>query len=91
MWRRASRAASPIGSDTFPINAPRSNIVPGTGVDPDGVPNSGDEIPAEYVNNASPYVDQNQAYGSHNEITDLLRKWDGRTEWWTSRSRPPIC
>ena len=64
-----------IGSSTFPINAPRSNIVDGTGVDPDGVPNTGDEIPAEYVNNASPFVDQNQAYGSHDAITDVLRKW----------------
>lgn len=66
----------PIGSGTFPISAPRSNIVPGTGVDPDGIPNNGDEIPAEYVNHASPYVDQNQAYGSHEAVTDLLRKWE---------------
>ncbi|MDP3254400.1 peroxidase family protein [Bosea sp. (in: a-proteobacteria)] len=59
-----------------PVNAPRSNIVPGTGVDPDGIPNSGDEIPAEYVNQASPYVDQNQTYGSSNAITNLLRRWE---------------
>ncbi|PZR94843.1 MAG: calcium-binding protein [Stutzerimonas stutzeri] len=59
-----------------PVNAPRSNIVPGTGVDPDGVPNSGDEIPAEYVNQASPYVDQNQTYGSSSAITNLLRRWE---------------
>ena len=56
-----------IGNQTFPINAPRSNIVEGTGVD---------GIPAEYINSTSPFVDQNQAYGSHNEITDLLRKWE---------------
>jgi Ca2+-binding RTX toxin-like protein len=56
-----------IGSPSFPINAPRANIVEGTGVD---------GIPAQYINNASPFVDQNQAYGSHNEITDLLRKWE---------------
>jgi Ca2+-binding RTX toxin-like protein len=59
-----------------PVNAPRSNIVPGTGVDPDGIPNSGDEIPAEYVNEASPYVDQNQTYGSSTAITNLLRRWE---------------
>ncbi|MBX9907578.1 MAG: calcium-binding protein [Beijerinckiaceae bacterium] len=59
-----------------PVNAPRSNIVPGTGVDPDGIPNSGDEIPAEYVNQASPYVDQNQTYGSSSAITNLLRRWE---------------
>jgi Ca2+-binding RTX toxin-like protein len=56
-----------IGSDTFPINAPRSNIVPGTGVD---------GIPAQYINHASPYIDQNQAYGSHDAITDVLRRWE---------------
>ena len=64
-----------IGTDSFPISAPRSNIVEGTGVDPDGIPNTGDEIAAEYVNHASPYVDQNQAYGSSDAITDLLREW----------------
>ena len=60
-----------IGSDTFPINAPRSNIVPGTGVN---------GIPAEYINNASPFVDQNQAYGSHDAITDILRRWEVGTD-----------
>ncbi|MVS98837.1 peroxidase family protein [Devosia marina] len=59
-----------------PVNAPRSNIVLGTGVDPDGIPNNGDEVPAEYINHASPYVDQNQAYGSHDAITDILRRWE---------------
>lgn len=62
-----------IGNASFPINAPRSNIVEGTGVN---------GIPAEYINHASPFVDQNQAYGSHNAVTDLLRKWvlDGNGE-----------
>lgn len=50
-----------------PVNAPRSNIVPGTGVD---------GIPAQYINHTSPYVDQNQAYGSHDAVTDLLRRWE---------------
>lgn len=68
-----------IGTADFPINAGRSNIVEGTGVDPDGIPNNGDEIAAEYVNKTSPYVDQNQAYGSHNAVTDLLRKWEAGT------------
>lgn len=64
-----------IGSDSFPINAPRSNILPGTGIDPDGIPGNGDEIAAQYMNNTSPIVDQNQAYGSHDAVTDLLRAW----------------
>jgi hypothetical protein len=64
-----------IGSGTFPINASRANIMAGTGIDPDGVPNSGDEIAAQHMNMASPYVDQNQAYGSHEAVTDLLREW----------------
>ena len=29
------------------------------------------------MNNTSSYVDQNQAYGSTEAITDLLRKWEG--------------
>ncbi len=63
-----------------PVNAPRSNIVPGTGVDPDGIPNNGDEIPAQYINNTSPFVDQNQTYGSHDAITDILRRWEVGTD-----------
>ncbi|MCB5174853.1 peroxidase family protein [Microvirga lenta] len=66
----------PIGSDGFPITASRANIIPGTGIDPDGIPNNGDEIAAQHLNMASPYVDQNQAYGSHEAVTDLLRKWE---------------
>ncbi|MEW4448918.1 peroxidase family protein [Qipengyuania sp. JC766] len=65
-----------IGTPGFPISAPRSNILEGTGIDPDGIPNNGDEIAAQYVNHASPFVDQNQAYGSHEAITDVLRRWD---------------
>lgn len=64
-----------IGSDNFPINAPRSNIVGGTGIDPDGIAGNGDEIAAQYINNTSPFVDQNQAYGSDDAVTDLLRVW----------------
>jgi Ca2+-binding RTX toxin-like protein len=65
-----------IGSDGFPITASRANIIAGTGIDPDGIPNNGDEIAAQHLNMASPYVDQNQAYGSHEAVTDLLRKWE---------------
>ena len=64
-----------IGTDDFPISAPRANWAEGTGIDPDGVPNSGDEIAAQHVNETSPLVDQNQAYGSHDAITQLLREW----------------
>jgi len=49
-----------------------NEALPGTGIDPDGIPNNGDEIAARYINDTSPYVDQNQAYGSHEAITDLL-------------------
>ncbi len=72
---KGAPGSMPIGSPAFPISAPRANIVPGTGVDPDGVPNTGDEIAAQYINDTSPFVDQNQAYGSHEAITDLLREW----------------
>lgn len=57
-----------IGSSSFPISAPRSNIIEGTGTEAGN--------PAQYENHTSPYVDQNQTYGSHNAITDLLRKWE---------------
>ncbi len=69
-----------IGTPDFSISAPRSNIVPGTGIDPDGIPNNGDEIAAQYINVASPFVDQNQVYGSLNAVTDLLRKWEVGTD-----------
>jgi Ca2+-binding RTX toxin-like protein len=69
-----------IGTADFPISAPRSNIIPGTGIDPDGIPNNGDEIAAQYINDASPFVDQNQVYGSLNAVTDLLRKWEVGTD-----------
>ena len=64
-----------IGSSTFPMNVSRGNIVPGTGIDPDGIPNNGDEIPTEYINKASPFADLSQVYGSHDAVTDLLRVW----------------
>lgn len=73
---KGAPGSMPIGSPSFPITAPRGNIMPGTGIDPDGIPNNGDEIAARYINDTSPYVDQNQAYGSHEAITDLLRKWE---------------
>lgn len=60
-----------IGSSDFPITASRATIKPGTGVD---------GIPAEYVNDTSPYVDQNQAYGSSDAVTDLLRKWENGSQ-----------
>ncbi len=64
-----------IGADGFPISASRANYAPGTGIDPDGTPGTGDEIPAQHINMTSPYVDQNQVYGSCEEVTDLLRQW----------------
>ncbi|RDI57921.1 peroxidase family protein [Microvirga subterranea] len=67
-------ASIPIGSSTFLMNATRANPMPGTG-NADGIPNSGDEVPAQYINPVSPYADQNQTYGSSEAVTDLLRKW----------------
>lgn len=64
-----------IGSPSFPINASRGNIAPGTGLNPDGIPNNGDEIAAEYINKAAAFADLSQTYGSHNAVTDLLREW----------------
>ncbi len=37
------------------------------GTDANGDPN--------YVNHTSPFIDQSQTYGSHSQITDLLREW----------------
>ena len=71
----APGSVSTVGTPDFPITAPRANWADGTGIDPDGIPNSGDEVAAQHVNDASPFVDQNQAYGSHDAITDLLREW----------------
>jgi Ca2+-binding RTX toxin-like protein len=30
---------------------------------------------AEYTNHTSPFIDQSQTYGSHAQLTDLLREW----------------
>ncbi len=64
-----------VGTADFPISAPRANFADGTGVDPDGIANSGDEIAVQHVNEVSPFADQNQTYGSHDAITDILREW----------------
>jgi Animal haem peroxidase/RTX calcium-binding nonapeptide repeat (4 copies) len=37
--------------------------------------NSVDANGAEYVNHTSPFIDQSQTYGSHDQLTTLLRKW----------------
>jgi hypothetical protein len=63
-----------IGSASFPITATRATPMPGTG-NADGIPNSGDEVATQHINTVSPYADQNQTYGSHEAVTDLLRKW----------------
>jgi Ca2+-binding RTX toxin-like protein len=64
-----------IGSAGFPINAQRANIAPGTG-NADGVAGTADDVAAQHINKTSPFVDQNQAYGSHDSVTDLLRRWE---------------
>ncbi|MGM4896952.1 peroxidase family protein [Tardiphaga sp. 839_C3_N1_4] len=30
---------------------------------------------AEYINHTSPFIDQSQTYGSHEQLTNLLREW----------------
>ena len=45
-----------IGSPAFPISTSRSNIVTGTGIDPEGIPGNGDEVAARCINNTSPFV-----------------------------------
>jgi len=30
---------------------------------------------AKYVNHTSPFIDQSQTYGSHNQVTQILREW----------------
>ncbi|MGZ8371285.1 MAG: peroxidase family protein, partial [Caulobacteraceae bacterium] len=72
---KGQSGTSVIGSGAFPLNASRGNIQPGTGLNPDGIPDNGDEIPAEYINKASPFADLSQVYGSDNAVTDLLREW----------------
>jgi Ca2+-binding RTX toxin-like protein len=37
--------------------------------------NSVDANGAEYVNHTSPFIDQSQTYGSHEQLTTLLREW----------------
>jgi Ca2+-binding RTX toxin-like protein len=37
--------------------------------------NNVDANGAEYVNHTSPYIDQSQTYGSHEQLTTLLRQW----------------
>ncbi len=64
-----------IGSPSFPMSAQRANIAAGTG-NADGLAGTADDVPAEHINKTSPFVDQNQAYGSHDAVTDLLRRWE---------------
>jgi Ca2+-binding RTX toxin-like protein len=71
----AKSGSTPIGSTDFPINAQRANIAPGTG-NADAIAGTADDVPAQHINRTSPFVDQNQAYGSHDAVTDLLRRWE---------------
>ena len=58
------------GNDSFPLTLTRGSVAEGTGID----------SPREHVNQTSPYVDQNQAYGSNDKIMEFLleRDADGR-------------
>jgi Ca2+-binding RTX toxin-like protein len=58
----------PDGQPVYSMTISRAIPISGTGTDP--VTN-----PAQYQNFDSPYIDQNQTYGSNTQITTMLRDW----------------
>jgi len=58
----------PDGQPVYSMTISRAIPVSGTGTDP--VNN-----PAQYQNFDSPYIDQNQTYGSNSQVTTMLREW----------------
>jgi Ca2+-binding RTX toxin-like protein len=57
-------ALGPDGQPTTSINMSRATV---TGADAKGDPT--------YNNSTSPFIDQSQTYGSHEQMTTLLREW----------------
>ena len=57
-------ALGPDGQPTTSINISRATVA---GVDANGDPT--------YINHTSPFIDQSQTYGSHAQMTQLLRQW----------------
>ncbi|SDH63493.1 peroxidase family protein [Pseudomonas panipatensis] len=56
-----------IGADGQPVYSIKVHRASVAGTDAQGQ--------AQYVNLDSPYIDQNQTYGSNDAVTQLLRKW----------------
>ena len=55
-----------IGADGQPVHEITINRATVQTVDAKG---------AEYINHTSPFIDQSQTYGSHAQLTNLLREW----------------
>ncbi|WP_010161003.1 peroxidase family protein [Sphingomonas sp. PAMC 26617] len=55
------------GSDGQPVHEITITRATVDSVDASGNP--------QYVNHSSPYIDQSQTYGSHEQLTNLLREW----------------
>ena len=67
--RHGRRSAAPGGGapgSGNPADLTRGTVI---GYDEDGIP--------QHINQTSPYVDQNQAYGSHELVGQFLREGDG--------------
>jgi Animal haem peroxidase/RTX calcium-binding nonapeptide repeat (4 copies) len=56
-----------IGRDGQPTTSMRISRANVDTVDENGVP--------LYINHTSPFIDQSQTYGSHEQITEILREW----------------
>ena len=58
-----------IGTPDFPLSLTRGDVEPGTGID----------SPRQHPNQTSPFIDQNQAYGSNDKVLEFLleRDYDG--------------
>jgi Ca2+-binding RTX toxin-like protein len=61
---RAPGTNGPDDRGNTKITVSRANV---SGFDAAGNP--------EYINHTSPYIDQSQTYGSHDQMTALLRRW----------------
>ncbi len=53
-----------------------SNGQPTTSITVTRATNIGTETDPAYANHTSPFIDQSQTYGSHEQLTNLLRKWE---------------
>jgi Ca2+-binding RTX toxin-like protein len=68
---RAPGTDGPLDQGNTKITVARANIV----VDSAGAPVFDANGNVQWINHTSPYIDQSQTYGSHADITSLLREW----------------